>query len=176
MRRVLCMLAIFALLVGGWSTCSFALGIVVENSGHTWNFGNGNDIALLGLTGVTFNNVINYSDISALVRSGTLVSLRNGFSDDGTYGSAGIGTDFVSFTVKSINSDWPGNNRPTNVVYAIYDGSSPLVFGFDGKTATAGISAETFPGFPSPVPEPSTLLLIGTGLVSLAGFGRKFRR
>lgn len=50
----------------------------------------------------------------------------------------------------------------------------------DGGTFTIGIDADCYykgekitAEAPSPVPEPATMLLLGTGLVGLAGFGRK---
>ena len=46
---------------------------------------------------------------------------------------------------------------------------------FTAATSAGGANFNN-PGTPAPVPEPSTMLLLGTGLVGLAGFRRKFKK
>jgi hypothetical protein len=52
-----------------------------------------------------------------------------------------------------------------------------VVFGdFAGDLVNLEVFDQRFSQVPEPVPEPATMLLIGTGLVGLAGFRRKFRK
>jgi hypothetical protein len=52
-----------------------------------------------------------------------------------------------------------------------WDGSSSSVYNRGGEGLTATFLLET-----KPVPEPTSMLLLGTGLAGLAGFRRKFKR
>jgi len=52
-----------------------------------------------------------------------------------------------------------------------------LDFGSSGFTGALNFSADTdnllYPGDIKPVPEPATMLLLGTGIIGLAALGRK---
>jgi PEP-CTERM motif len=68
------------------------------------------------------------------------------------------------------NSDDPVTSTTSNLVSkpsADTNGTSPI--GGDGNTVPIGGDG----GNPSPVPEPATIFLLGSGLVGLAAFGRK---
>jgi len=61
-----------------------------------------------------------------------------------------------------------GNNI---IAISAWDGSDSIVYNRGGEALTATFLLET-----NPVPEPTTMLLLGTGLAGLAGFRRKFKR
>ncbi len=65
----------------------------------------------------------------------------------------------------TVSFNWLGSNAPGTQYFMIFDPSTYEVLD----------SGNTTPASAAPVPEPTTLILIGTGLLGIAGMRKKFR-
>jgi hypothetical protein len=89
-----------------------------------------------------------------------LAGLDIEISGDGeTYGSITHWLSTHDYFAITVNFIWEGTGIPGSQSFQIYNPWSPYA---SGKT--------------SPIPEPGTLVLLGFGLISLAGLRRKFKK
>ena len=141
-----------------------------ETVGHTvdlWD-DSGNLLATAcvgpGCLGSTFSNQYWSTPVDVLLAPGTYVI---GGWEDGVVGD--VNDRFVD--------DFTDPVTPSNITYVsgIYEHSSSLTFPTDPNNEISGIVGPNFED-PIPSPEPSSLLLLGAGLLALMGFAYHHKR
>jgi hypothetical protein len=180
------MLMLFSVSVAGATTYTFSAGNL-EDLDHSYAYRWGidwsvpNNETIVGAS-LFFNDIRNWDSKSNDLYVDLLPGAKEGvkrFYDNQASGDffAGQGTSLTHYinlpaTAQDITYNFSDNNLSTLIAYAA-DGNFGLGFDPDCHFYNNGVSF-TIETAATPIPAP--ILLLGTGLIGMAGFRRKFKR
>jgi hypothetical protein len=137
---------------------------------------------------VVFENVTN---LSGIAWNDFHFTLGYGAGDEFVQSEDGDGLNFIGFFGLPV-PPFPVSEVPYSSAFAAYEMLEDTLDWWDGLVAEdesvdfgvgilvanigPDIEAFTLREQPSPIPEPTTMFLVGSGLVGLAGFRKRFRK